>query len=158
MDYWRTSPAGHTTENSWIYKYIIHIFILRRWRVWSRNTVRESSHISFLCGGDPWCVLERQPENTHDMFAWVTRRSLPSLERPADLSPLLERPADLCLQSKITDLIFFSSPMRKYEQPHCLTYFSVYGWLSELTYFRFFFGNLLILSANGNICHYIHRQ
>ena len=69
------------------------------------------------------------------MFAWVTHRSLASLERPvdhspslerpadlssslerpadlssslerpADLSPSLERPADYCLQSKITDLI-----------------------------------------------------
>ena len=54
--------------------------------MWSRNTIRESSHISFFCGKDPLCVLEWWPENIHDMFARVTSRSLPSLERPEDLS------------------------------------------------------------------------
>ena len=61
----------------------------------SRNVVRVSSHISFFSCGDPLCVLERWPENTQNMFAWVTFRSLPSRERRADLSPSLERPADL---------------------------------------------------------------
>ena len=86
---------GQTTKDSSIYKNIIYIFILRLRRVWSRNTVREISHISFFRGGDPLCVLEGWLENTHDMFAWVTSWSHPSLERPADL----------CLQSKFTDLI-----------------------------------------------------
>ena len=62
--------------------------------VCSNNTVRDRSHISFFCGGDPYCEVVQRPENTHDMFDWVTRRSLPSLERLADLSPSLEQPAD----------------------------------------------------------------
>ena len=97
--------AIQTTKDSLIYKHIIYIFILRRWHVWSRNTIRKISHISFFCGGDPLCVLERRPENIHDMFAWVTAglalclkeqwvspfdwktsRPLPLFERPADLS------------------------------------------------------------------------
>ena len=73
--------------------------------VWCWNTVRKSSHISFFCGGALFCEVVRRPENTYDLLPWVTRRSLPSLERLVDLSLLLERPADLCLQSKITDLI-----------------------------------------------------
>ena len=38
--------------------------------------------------------------------------------------------------------------MRIYEYPLCPRIFSVYSWLSELKYFRFFFDNLLKLSAN----------
>ena len=80
-----------------------------------RNKVWESLRIFFFCGGNPLWIWERRPDNTHDTFAWVTRRSLPSLERPVDLSsllerpvdfsPSLERPVDLCLQSRFTDLI-----------------------------------------------------
>ena len=87
----------------------------------SRNTVRESSHISFFCGRDPLCVLERRPENIHggaDRFAWVTSGSLP--------------------QSKTTDLILsFNSHTEIWT---CLFthIFSVYDWLLELTYFHFF--------------------
>ena len=81
--------------------------------VWSRNTVRECSHISFFCGGDHFCEVVRRPENTH---------------KGVELTGLPERPADLCLLSKIADLILcFKSHV-----------FSVYGWLSELTYFCFF--------------------
>ena len=104
--------------------------------VW-RNTVSESSHISFFCGGDPFCEVVRRPENRHEEltgllewptglfpfasennrplpFAWVTSGSLPSVKN--------YRP-----------YIVFSGPMRKYEHPLRLT------WLSELTYFCFFF-------------------
>ena len=52
-------------------------------------------------------------------FAWATRGSLPSVQ--------ICRP-----------YIVFSSPMRKYEHSLCLTYFSVYGSLSELKYLHFF--------------------
>ena len=31
-----------------------------------RNTVRESSHISFFCGRDPFCEVVQRPENTHE--------------------------------------------------------------------------------------------
>ena len=104
------------------------------------NTVRESSHISFFCDGDPllWssatagghtrhvCLSDTQVshfiwETSGSLsFAWETSGSLPSVP--------LYRP-----------YIVFSNPMLKYEYPLRLTYFSVYGWLSELTYFRFFF-------------------
>ena len=57
-------------------------------------------------------------------------------------------PSGSPLQSKITDFIlFFKSHV-----------FSVYGWLSELTYLYFFSVNLLILYANVNICHSIHSN
>ena len=74
-----------------------------------RNTVRKSSHISFFCGGDPFCKVVRKPENTHGeltgLLEWPAGPSIPSLEIPADLSPSFQRPVDLCFQSKITDLI-----------------------------------------------------
>ena len=105
--------------------------------MWTRNTVRESSHISFFCGGDPLRELERQPENTHgeaDKFPWLTNGSLP--------------------QSKITDLILSLNSHAEIWTCLFAHVFSVYGWLSELTYFRFFSGNLLILSENGNMSLY----
>ena len=67
--------------------------------VWWRNSVREISHISFFCGGDPFCEVVRRPENTHggaDRFTWVasgsplsweTSRSPPLLERQAGSLP-----------------------------------------------------------------------
>ena len=121
----------------------------------SRNTVRESSHVSFFCGGDPFCVLERRPENTHDMFSWVTSGCHPSLERPADISPFARATiGSLPSFQNYRPYIVFSSPMRKYEYPLHLTLCMVIG-----TYiFPFFVGNLLILFANGNICHSIHRK
>ena len=75
----------------------------------TRNTVIESSHISFFCGGDPFLWSSATAgEHTRgaDRSTWATSGSLPSLERPADLSPSFDRPLDLYLQSKITDLIF----------------------------------------------------
>ena len=65
----------------------------------NRNTVRESLHICFFCGGDPFGEAVQRPENIHEELTGL-------LEWPADFSPSLERPLDLFLQSKITDLIF----------------------------------------------------
>ena len=56
--------------------------------VCSRNIVRESSHISFFCGRDPFCEVVWCPENTH-----------------GEPTSLLEWPVGLYHQSKITDLI-----------------------------------------------------
>ena len=70
------------------------------------------------------------------------------LERPVRSPSSLEWPAGLCLQSKFTDLI----------QSFKSNVFSIYCWSLELINFRVFSGNLLILSANGNIRHSIHRQ
>ena len=103
-----------------------------------RNTVWKSSLITFFCGGDPFCEGVRWPENTQDMFAWMTRRSLPSLESPADLFPSLKRPTQLspsferpaALSPSLQNYrlyIVFSSPMWKYEYPLRLTYWLVIG-------------------------------
>ena len=111
------------------------------------NTVRESSHIFFFCFRDPFCEVVQRPENTHgeadrldwnqgnSRFAWVASGSLPSVQ---NYRPYISY-QDLCGNMNI----LFAHV------------FSVYGWLSEFRYFRFFPSNLLILSANGNICHSI---
>ena len=66
--------------------------------MWSWNKVKASSHISFFCGGGPFCEVVWRPENTHGELTGL-------LEWPVNLSPSLEWPVNLCLQSKITDLI-----------------------------------------------------
>ena len=122
-----------------------------------RNTVRERerefAHIFLLWRGPFLWISLTVGGHTRgaDRSAWVTSGSLPLLERPADHSSSFERPLDLCLQPKISDLIL---SFKFHEHASSSTYFSVRGWLSELTYFRFFFGNLLILSANGNMSFY----
>ena len=66
-----------------VYKYDLYFYSSTVTFVWSRNTVRESSYISFFCGGDPLCELEQRPENTHgaaNRFAWVTCRFLCSVQ------------------------------------------------------------------------------
>ena len=130
-----------------IQKYNLYFYSSTATLVWNRHTDRESSHLSFFCGEDPFWEVVRRPENKHegaDRFTGVTSGPPPSLEWPVGL----------CLQSKITDLIL---SFKSHEHAFLPTYFSVYGGLSELTYFRFS-GNLLILSANQNISHSIHSQ
>ena len=127
--------------------------------VWSRNTVRKSPHISFFCGGDPFYKVVRRPENTYegaDRFAWVTSGTLTSLS--GHLSLLLEWPADLCLESRIIDLILSFHVWC--ENMNILFASRIFClWLVIGTYkLLFFSGNLLILSANGNISHSIHRR
>ena len=139
----------------------------------SRNTVREreSSYISVFCSGDPISEVVRRLVNTYEeptvLLEWPAglslrlrnqrtssvhlsdqRISLPCLndQHLSALSPKLQ--TLYCLFKSHANIWISSSP----------TYFSVYGWLSELAYLRFFPCNLLILSANRNICHSIHRQ
>ena len=102
---------------------------------------RVRAYLSSVSGTLLWSS-ETAREHTWgaDRLAWVISGSHPSLERPADLSHSLERPANLCLQSKITSLIFASKSL----------VFSVYGWLSELTYFRFFFRKFVDLICERN--------
>ena len=88
-----------------MYKSIIYIFILRRWRLYVVGIHSERvRYISFF----PFCEVVRRPENTHGaltgLLEWLAGLC-PSLQGPVDLSPSLEWPADLCLQSKITDII-----------------------------------------------------
>ena len=170
--YW---TAGQTTKNSLIYKHTIYIFIFRWSRVWSRNTVRDTSHISFFCDGDAfsWSSVTA---GEHTWYVCLrNRRSLLSLESPADLSPSLEWPAGSpfawvssrslhfawatsgspFFSSKLQTLYSPSSPKGKYEHPLCLTYFLFIAGYRNL-HTSVISGNLFIFFANGNICHSIH--
>ena len=72
----------------------------------SRIAVRESSHISFFCGGDSFLwssALAREHTGGADRSAWVTSGFLPSLERPVDLSLLLKWPAGLSKRISASD-------------------------------------------------------
>ena len=125
----------HCTNNEdhvGITKYYIYFYSSTATFVWSRNTVRERSYISFFSIGDALGGLERRPESWQVCL---------SIQRVSAFSPKLKTLHCLC---KSHAEIGTSS------SPHVLT---VYSWLLELTYFRFFFGYLLILYANGNICH-----
>ena len=112
-----------------------------------RNTVRERerererefTHISLLWQKPFLWSSAAAGEYTRraDRSAWVTSGSLPSLEKPTDPSDWATTGSLPSIQNYRTYNVF-SSPMRKYEHLLCLTYFSVYGWLSVLTYFRFF--------------------
>ena len=104
-----------------IWKYNLYFYSSTVTFVWSRNTVRESSHISFFSGKDPLCELKRRPENTHggvDSFAEVTSGSLS--------------------QSKIPDLVLSFNSHAEIRTRLFAHVFSIYGWLSELTHSRFF--------------------
>ena len=145
----------HLTNNEElvdIYKYNLYFYSLTATLVWSRNAVRESSHLSFFCVG----------RKTHT----------------GELTGLLEWLADLCLRLRDQRI----SPLRLSDQQtstfspklQCicclfkshvevwtsssLHVFSVHSWLSDLTYFRFFFGNFCVrkyLSFNPLIKDYI---
>ena len=150
--------AGQTTKDSYICKNIIYIFILRRWRLcgvgiqsefahtfllwlgpflWSSATAVEHTRGSRqICLSDQHISPLRLRDQWISPFAWATSGSLPSVQN-------------------YWHYIVFSSPMRKYEYPH--VFFC--SWLVIGTYILpFFSGNLLISSANRNICHSIHRQ
>ena len=71
-----------------IWKYNLYFYSSTVTVVCSRNTVRESSHISFFCGGDPFCEVVPRLENTQE-----------------GRIGLLEWPVGLCLQSKMTDFV-----------------------------------------------------
>ena len=84
---------------------------------WSRITVRESSHISFFRGGDPFCELVQRSENTYrgaDRFAWMTSGFLPFSWATSVSLPSVQN---------YRPYIVFSSPMREYEHPLRLMYF-----------------------------------
>ena len=123
-------------------KYNLYFYSSTVTIVCSRNRFRERSHISFFCGWDPFPWSSATAiEHTQgvDISISVTSGSLLSLERSVDLP--------LCL---IYQLITAFSP--KLQTLHCLLkyhaeewtssllhVFSVFGWFSELTYFRFCF-------------------
>ena len=84
------------------------------------NTVRESSHISFFCGRDPFCEVVRGPENKHGELTGL-------LEWPAGLSLRLRdqrttplRLSGKCISAfspKLLTLYCLFKPHAKYEYP-----------------------------------------
>ena len=158
----RAFVSGQTKKTSKIFKNMIYISFLQQRRLcvvgiqsewvrtylssvagtflWSSATAGEHTRSWLVCLSDQWV----------SPFAWETS---------GPLSSSFEWPLDFCLQSKITGLILsFQVPcwsMNILFAPHifCL-------WLVIGTYILpfLFFRNLLIWSANGNICYSIHRQ
>ena len=126
----------------------------------SSNTVRESSHISFVCGGNPFYEGMHRPVYTHEELAGL-------LEQPLSLSLRLRDQLDHSLSHsdqqtsafspKLQTLFSLSNPNRNFEHPLCLTYFLFMAGYRNL-HTSVYSGNFLILSANGNICHSLHRQ
>ena len=157
--------AWQTTKISQVYKNIIYIFILRRQRlcvvgIQSKRVRTYLSSLIYLSW--PFCEVVRRPENTYEeltgLFEWPVGLS-PSLERPADPFPSFELPLDLCLQSKFIDLILsFQVPWGSMNILFASRIFLFVAGYQNLHTFVFFPGKLLILSVNGNVGHFIHRQ
>ena len=131
--------------------------------VCSRNTVRESSHTSFFCAGTLlWSSATGKPtvclsdQWTPPSLGWPAGHSHRLRDQPT--SPFRLSDNRISAFSPKLQILYcllkFHAEIWTSSSPHV---FSVYGWLLELTSFRVS-GNLLILSANGNICHFIHRQ
>ena len=101
----------------------------------------------------------RRPENTHGevtgLLEWPVGVTLHL--RNQWISPYVWATggSQPTVQNYIPYIIFLSLK-RKYEYPLCHTYFLFIAGYRNLL--PFFSGNLLILSANGNICHSIRRQ
>ena len=88
---WRSYPSTCRILDRWtnnekladIEKYNSYFYSSTATFVWSRNSVRESSHISFFCGEDPFYEIVRRPENTYgeaDRSAWETSGFLPLVQ------------------------------------------------------------------------------
>ena len=118
--------------------------------VCNSNTVRESSHIFFSCGRDPYCEVIQRPENTHEELTGL-------IEWPAGLSLRLreQRASPLRLRDQRTSPLRLSDHWISAFSPELQTLYCLFkshtevwtfslphvyfcGWLSELTYFRFF--------------------
>ena len=134
----------------------MYIFIL--WRRWlyviGVQSERVCTYLSSVTG-DPFCEVVRRPENTHDMFAWVTCRSLPSHETSGSL-PFTWTTSGSLPSVQNYNYILSHSPKRKHEYPLCCMYFLFMVGYRHLHTSSFFFppSNLFILPVNGNICHY----
>ena len=118
--------------------------------VCSRNTVWEISLISFFYGRYHFHEVVRQPENTLEelpgLLEWPAGLSLHLRDQQISFSPKLQ--TLYCLFKSHVDMWTSSVPH---------VFFC--SWLVIGTYILLFFpGNLLILSANGNIYHFIHKQ
>ena len=105
-----------------IWKYNLYFYSSTAAIVCRRNTVRESSHISFFYGGNPYCEVVRLPEYTHEeltgllewptglslrlgdqrvsSFAWAASRSIPSVPKLQTLYCLFKSHAEVWTSSK----------------------------------------------------------
>ena len=123
--------------------------------MWCRNTVRASLHTSFFWGGDPFCEVVQRSENTHEeltgLLEWPAGFSLHL--RDQQTSPLrIANSGSLSSVQNYRPYIVFQVP---WTLPRIFLFMAGYR---NLHTSGFFPGNLLILSAKGNICHSIHRQ
>ena len=87
----------------------------------SRNTVRESSHISFFCSGDPFCEVVRRLENTHEELTGL-------LEWPAGLSFRLRDQRTAPISSSDHWISTFSPNLKTL---YCLFKYHVKVWTSS---------------------------
>ena len=105
------------------------------------------------------CKVVQPPENTHEelrgMLEWPAGLSLRLWDQPTSPLSLNDQRISAFCPKLQTSYSFFESLVDIWISSSP-TYFSVYGWLSDLTYFRFFPVILWILSAYGNICHSTH--
>ena len=133
--------------------------------VWSRNTVRESLHISFFCGRDPFWEVAWWLENTHggaDRSAWVISRSLPSLEREVDLSLCLGDQQISAFSPKLQTLYCLSSPMNMPLRPCIFLFMAGYQNLHTSIFFPVICWSYLqmeisVILSTGNKLHYCHH-
>ena len=143
-------------------KNIIYIFILRPWRLCEVGiqSERVSTYLLLWLGPFLWSSAaagEHTRGNRHvclrdqrtSSFAWVVSGSL-SLARVTSRS--------LPSVQNYRFYIAFSSPMRIYEYPLRTRIFLLTAGYRNLHTSVVFFGNLLILPSNGNICHSFHWQ
>ena len=151
--------TGQTTKESLINKDISYPSTATI--VCSRNTDKESSHISFFCGGVPFCEVVRRPVNTHkeltDLLEWLVGLSLRLRDQQISLLRLSDQRISTFSPKLQTLYCLFKSHAEVWTSSSPHVFFC--SWLVIGTYILLFFpGNLLILSANRNICHSIHRQ
>ena len=136
-----------------IKKYNLYFYCSTVTFVWSRNTVRKSSRIYFFCGG----------RRTHTgeltgLLEWLADAPLRLRDKWIPPLRLRDQGSPPSVQN-YRHYIDFSSPMLKYDHPLRLKHFLFMASYRNIhTSVFFFFGNLLILSANGNICHSINMQ
>ena len=61
-----TEPLDKQRRTRRYIKYNSYFYSSTATIVCSRDTLKESSHIFFFCGGDSFCEVVRGPENTHE--------------------------------------------------------------------------------------------
>ena len=109
--------------------------------LWSSNKVRESPHIYFFCGEDPYWEVVQRPENTRGADCLLERPAGPtSLERPMGVCLCLSDHWISTFSPNFQTLYCLFKSQRKYEHPLHLTYFFLFvAGYRNLHTFVFFF-------------------